>query len=314
MPAGRGGALRALGMGDHGAEAAFRERRAVVGEGLDRGRGRGFDEQPAAAGRSLRDHVEFGVGQLARVARVELAAGAHSHADGVLLEQRRERVDALGDRGDLERPVAIDVRGDGDVADAFGGESPGVCDRPRLRRVRRRPPRGAGGGADRDMTWWFLSVGGSSVPASLYVAMVVFPTVAARSALPSGFHGFVTDQRRAATDTADARAARRSLASSRPVVRALAAGGASRAAAAAGVRAAVFRRDPGLGLPRCAVRARAELRPEYELPDGDDRAAGVRRAGAGDRRLGAGARLRARARADPVQADGHRHGRHRPDS
>ena len=92
----------------------------------------------------------------------------------------------------------------------------------------------------------FLSYGGSSVPARAFVAMVVFPTVAGCSSLLPGFHGFVTNERRAAGGTADAH---RAMARVRAGVGPLAARRAPRPGAAAGVRAAVRRRDPALGLP-----------------------------------------------------------------
>src|ERR1700722_14908882 len=115
-------------MGDDRAEAASRECREVIGElGIETSEW-GLEQEPAAACGSLGDELELRVAQRARVTSVELTAGAHTHPDTVVIEQRSQRVDALRDRRDLERPVAIHVRGDRDVADTFGGESSRVGD------------------------------------------------------------------------------------------------------------------------------------------------------------------------------------------
>ena len=67
------------------------------------------------------------------MARIELAAGAHAHADRrALVQGARERLDALGDRSDLEWPAGADVWRDGHVAHALGGEPAGIGDRSRL--------------------------------------------------------------------------------------------------------------------------------------------------------------------------------------
>ena len=135
---------------------------------------------PARSGRARRRC------SVARVARVELAAGAHAHADAVLARAASASASTRSrDRRDLERPVAVDVGRDDDVADALGGESARVARARRPRPARRRPPPAAGGGADRRMTCGCLPSRADPRCPPRFVAMVVFPTVAGGSSLPA---------------------------------------------------------------------------------------------------------------------------------
>ena len=89
-------------MGDHRAEAARRERGAVGDELVVEAAERRLDEQPAAALRALGDEFELGVGEAARVARVELAAGRTRTPMPCSRRAALSAVDAGGDRARLE--------------------------------------------------------------------------------------------------------------------------------------------------------------------------------------------------------------------
>ena len=126
---GRADPAGALGVCQHDPEAARGDRRAVGLVGLvDAAEGR-LDQQPAAAGRALRDQLELGVRELVGVARVELAAGTHAHTNAVAFEQRGERRGAFRDRADLQWPIPVDVRRHGDVAYSLCGKPSRVRER-----------------------------------------------------------------------------------------------------------------------------------------------------------------------------------------
>ena len=153
-PAPRG----ALGVGEHGAEAARRERLAVGGERRRRGRGRA--PRPAASGCPGGPCAISSSSSSPRLWAWRASSSPPARTRTPMPCRSRSAAsarDALGDRVDLERPVAVDVGGDGDVADALGGEPARVVERGGLVVLHRRPPPAAGGGADRHMTCDFLS-------------------------------------------------------------------------------------------------------------------------------------------------------------